>query len=162
MEMKNKMNITCKDDKPPLQISSLFRWSIDCSTVSHVDEAGSVVLHQISLTKQIRITPLWFMSQSHQSHKITFSTIDNLKITWISLVGTIVLEASSPMLYHPLLINCWGFQSLQWWCRGPSSPGLTWSSSWRRGRRRWSSGRVFLPGSQSCKGIFGRRHSFTH
>ena len=111
---------------------------------------------------------LWFLSQSHQSHKNCHRIF--MKITWIcqhsiggyNCLGRIITNVISPSAYSlsqqlfekRLMINCWGSPSLQWWCRGPSSPGLTLSSSWRRVRRRWSSGRGFQLGSQSCKGMF--------
>ena len=150
-------------------------WHIYSTDVHHVVCCiASDLTQKHFVLKHVRLTSvfgsLWFLSQSHQSHKITILSLwKSLGFANIQLADTIVLAGSSPKLYHPCFfhfsqqsfinllsswINCWGFQSLQWWCRGPSSPGLTLSSSWRRVRRRWSSGRGFQLNSQSCKNMF--------
>lgn len=156
-------------------------WHIYSTDVHHVVCCiASDLTQKHFVLKHVRLTSvfgsLWFLSQSHQSHKITILSLwKSLGFANIQLADTIVLAGSSPKLYHPCFfhfsqqsfinllsswINCWGFQSLQWWCRGPSSPGLTLSSSWRRVRRRWSSGRGFQLNSQSwspCRAPRGRQ-----
>ena len=71
------------------------------------------------LSKHIRITPaygkLWFLSQSRQSHKITFLSVNDLEFTWI-YQNTIVLEASSPILslFSLIVYNLSAWWS-SWW-----------------------------------------------